>query len=117
IAAVHAEADSVQTTDWEQILELYRLLAAIDPGPMVTLGMAVATAMVDGPQQAIALVEPLADDRHLGDHHRRLSVLGHLYELADDHGRAEEYYRAALARSRNTTEQDYLRDRIGRLRR
>ncbi|QDP97546.1 RNA polymerase sigma factor [Microlunatus elymi] len=115
IAAVHAEADSVQSTDWQQILQLYRLLATYDPSPMVTLGMAVAVAMVDGPQQAIAMVEPLSADRQLGDHHRRLSVLGHLYRLADDHERAVEHFRAALTRTQNAAEQGYLREQIDRL--
>lgn len=115
IAAVHAEADSVESTDWEQILALYRLLATIDPGPMVTLGMAVAVARVDGPRPAIAMVEELAADRRLGDHHRRWAVLGHLYELAGDQRRAAEHFSAALARAGNVAEQDYLRERIARL--
>jgi RNA polymerase sigma factor (sigma-70 family) len=100
IAAVHSEADSVETTDWEQIAGLYRILEKIDPSPMVTLGSAVAVAMTEGPDAGIAIVEDLADDRYVGDHHRRLSVLAHLHELE---------------RTRNTAEQNYLRDRIAHL--
>ncbi|WP_406056410.1 RNA polymerase sigma factor [Kribbella sp. NBC_00889] len=115
IAAVHSEADSVETTDWEQIAGLYRILAEVDPGPMVTLGSAVAVAMTEGPQAGIDLVEGLAGDRYLGDHHRRLSVLAHLQELAGRPDLAREHYLAALDRTRNTAEQNYLRDRITRL--
>ncbi|WP_432949848.1 RNA polymerase sigma factor [Kribbella sp. CA-253562] len=115
IAAVHSEADSVESTDWAQIAELYRILAKVDPGPMVTLGSAVAVAMTEGPDAGIAIVDGLADDRHLGDHHRRLSVLAHLYELAGRNAEAREQYTAALARTRNTAEQNYLRERIARL--
>ncbi|MFG1623343.1 RNA polymerase sigma factor [Kribbella sp. NPDC049227] len=115
IAAVHSEADSVETTDWEEIAGLYRILAEVDPGPMVTLGSAVAVAMTEGPQAGIDLVEGLAGDRYLGDHHRRLSVLAHLQELAGRPDLAREHYLAALDRTRNTAEQNYLRERITRL--
>jgi RNA polymerase sigma factor (sigma-70 family) len=115
IAAVHSEADSVESTDWEQIAGLYRILAEIDPGPMVRLGQAVAVAMTDGPDAGIAIVDALADDRHLGDHHRRLSVLAHLHELAGRYDAARAQYEAALDRTRNTAEQNYLRDRLTRL--
>jgi RNA polymerase sigma factor (sigma-70 family) len=115
IAAVHSEADSVDSTDWEQIAGLYRILAEIDPGPMVRLGQAVAVAMTDGPDAGIAIVDALAADRHLGDHHRRLSVLAHLHELAGRYDAARAQYEAALHRTRNTAEQNYLRDRLTRL--
>ncbi|MEV5964261.1 sigma-70 family RNA polymerase sigma factor [Kribbella sp. NPDC051952] len=115
IAAVHSEADSVATTDWAQIAGLYRILEKVDPSPMVTLGAAVAVAMTDGPDAGIAIVEGLADDRYLGDHHRRWAVLAHLHELAGRSGQAREYYLAALDRTRNTAEQNYLRDRIAHL--
>ncbi|MGW1341578.1 RNA polymerase sigma factor [Kribbella sp. NPDC002412] len=115
IAAVHSEADAVESTDWEQIAGLYRILAQVDPGPMVTLGSAVAVAMTEGPQAGIAIVDGLAGDKYLGDHHRRLSVLAHLHELADRPDLARENYLAALDRTRNTAEQNYLRERIARL--
>src|SRR5262249_21312553 len=44
IAAVHDEAESVDTTDWPQILGLYQLLEQLAPGPMVSLNRAVAVA-------------------------------------------------------------------------
>ena len=49
IAAVHDEADSVETTDWAEVLALYQLLDKVSPGPMAGLGKAVAIAMVHGP--------------------------------------------------------------------
>jgi RNA polymerase sigma factor (sigma-70 family) len=115
IAAVHSEADSVESTDWEQIAGLYRILEQVDPGPMVRLASAVAVAMTQGPEAGIAIVTGLADDRYLGDHHRRLSVLAHLQELAGRPEVALDNYQAALARTRNTAEQNYLRDRIAHL--
>jgi predicted RNA polymerase sigma factor len=40
IAAVHDEAETVEDTDWVQILGLYDLLEKISPNPMVTLNRA-----------------------------------------------------------------------------
>jgi len=50
IAAVHAEADSYQATDWDQIAVLYRLLEEREPGPVVRLGRAVALGRARGPR-------------------------------------------------------------------
>ena len=60
-------------------------------------------------------LESLAGDKYLGDPHRRLSVLAHLHALADRPDLAREHYLAALDRTRNTAEQNYLRERIARL--
>src|SRR5438034_3347416 len=47
IAAVHAEAPSAAVTDWGQIVELYGLLARVEPSPVIDLNRAVAVAMPD----------------------------------------------------------------------
>ena len=49
IAAVHADARTWAETDWPQIVVLYRMLAALAPGPAVQVNLAVAVAMTDGP--------------------------------------------------------------------
>ena len=57
IAAVHDEAESVDATDWPEILGLYDLLEHLAPGPMVSLNRAVAVAMVTGPDAGLDLLE------------------------------------------------------------
>src|SRR4029079_6309167 len=57
IAAVHAEAERAEDTDWREILALYELLERIAPNPMVTLNRAVAVRMVRGPHAGL---DPLA---------------------------------------------------------
>ena len=49
IAAVHADAATIDDTDWAQIVALYDLLMASGPTPVVALHRAVALAEVDGP--------------------------------------------------------------------
>jgi predicted RNA polymerase sigma factor len=83
---------------------------------MVTLNRAVATAMVHGPSAGLALLDALADDRHLGAHHRLDAVRAHLLELAGDAEAARRHYRMAASRATNAPERDYLLTRAARLR-
>jgi RNA polymerase sigma factor (sigma-70 family) len=116
IAALHDAADSVEETDWPQILALYGVLERMSDNPMVTLNRAVATAMVHGPSAGLALLDALADDRHLGAHHRLDAVRAHLLELAGDAEAARRHYRMAASRATNAPERDYLLTRAARLR-
>ena len=112
IAAVHDEADSVETTDWAEVLALYRLLYKVSPGPMAALGKAVAIAMVHGPAAGLAATDELADA--LGKHHRFHAVRGHLYEMAGDTAAAAGEYRAAARYATNIPEKRYLERKLAR---
>jgi len=57
IATLHGLADSDATTDWKQIVDLYRLLEPLAPGPVTRVNRAVAEAKVFGPEQGLALLE------------------------------------------------------------
>src|SRR5215813_6027032 len=62
IAALHCQATRAEDTDWPQIVWLYDLLERLQPSPIVSLNRAVAVAMVDGPQAALALIDALSGD-------------------------------------------------------
>jgi RNA polymerase sigma factor (sigma-70 family) len=113
IAALHDQAASYPGTDWPRILALYDRLEALTGNPMVTLNRAVATAMVQGPDAGLALLDGLAV--RLGDHHRLHSVRAHLLEQAGDTGGAAAEFQAAAARTTNLRERDYLVTRAARL--
>lgn len=115
IAAVHAEAKSAADTDWPQILGLYDLLAALAPGPMVTLNRIVAVAMVHGADVALRLLPEAEADPALGGHHRVDAVRAHLLEETGDHDAAAAAYRAAARRTLSVPEQQYLESRARRL--
>ncbi|MGB9378710.1 MAG: sigma-70 family RNA polymerase sigma factor [Mycobacteriales bacterium] len=108
IAAVHAEAPSAADTDWRQIEALYRMLAEQTPGPAVTLNHAVAVAAVDGPAAALAMLEPLLDDRQLRRHHRIHAVHAHLLEMAGQVEGARKAYACAASLATSIPEQRYL---------
>jgi len=70
IAAVHDEAESVEATDWPQILGLYGLLLRMSDSPMVALNHAVAIAMVHGPAAGLERLDAVAHDPRIAGHHR-----------------------------------------------
>jgi RNA polymerase sigma factor (sigma-70 family) len=111
IAAVHGEAATAEETDWPQILQLYRLLDVLAPGPMVTLNRIVALAEVDGPLVGLRALEDLSLD-----HHRVAAVRAHLLERADDLVAARGAYEEAARQTLSLPEQRYLESRAARLR-
>jgi predicted RNA polymerase sigma factor len=115
IAAVHDEAPTADATDWPEIVALYGLLAAVAPNPMVSLNLAVAVAMVDGPAAGLALLDDLAGDDRIAGGHRLDAVRGHLLEMAGDPAQARSSYLAAARKTTSLPERRYLESRAARL--
>jgi len=59
IAATHSRAPRAVETDWEGIDHLYQALERMQPSPVITLNRAVAVAKLQGPETALAMIEPL----------------------------------------------------------
>ncbi|HEY6077352.1 MAG TPA: sigma-70 family RNA polymerase sigma factor [Polyangiaceae bacterium] len=116
IAACHDEARRVEDTDWPQILALYGLLQRMSDNPMITLNLAVAAAMVQGPAAGLALLEPLDADPRLAEHHRLAAVRAHLHEKLGERARAVAFYRLAAERTASTPERNYLLLKAAKLR-
>lgn len=107
IGAVHAVAPDAASTDWPRILALYDHLLALTPTPVVALHRAVAVAEVHGPGPALALVDALDLDRHHIHHAVRADLL---HRLGRD-PEARQAYDAALTRTANQAESEFLRRR------
>jgi RNA polymerase sigma factor (sigma-70 family) len=115
IAAVHDEAADYAETDWRQIAELYRMLDAVAPGPVVTMNRAVAVAMSEGPDAGLAMLEPLTEERKPAKSHRLHAVRAHLLEQAGRIDEARGQYREAARRTTSVPEQRYLLRRAAAL--
>jgi predicted RNA polymerase sigma factor len=130
IAAVHAEAPSVDATDWKQIVGLYGLLERMgEPGsprmrerseqsrevvnPMITLNRAVAIGMAYGPRAGLGVLAGVVD--RLADHHRLHAVRAHLLEMAGETAAASAEFREAARRAPSRPEQRYLATQATRL--
>jgi RNA polymerase sigma-70 factor (ECF subfamily) len=104
INAVHSDAPTAAATDWRQILQLYNQLLSLVPSPVVALNRAVAVAEVAGPDAALTLVESLDLDGYHLFHAIRADLLRRLGRNAE----AALAYEAALARTENARERDFL---------
>jgi RNA polymerase sigma-70 factor (ECF subfamily) len=107
INAVHSGAPSAEATDWPQIVRLYDQLLAIAPSPIAALNRAVAVAEIEGPGPALALVNGLKLDGYYLFHAVRADLLRRIGRDAD----ALEAYDAAIERTGNRVEREFLRGR------
>jgi RNA polymerase sigma-70 factor (ECF subfamily) len=109
IAALHVEADP----DWAEIAVLYAALARIAPSPVVELNRAVAVGFSAGPEDGLALLEPLAAtlDGYQPLHAARAELL----RRAGDRAGAAVAYDRAIALSGNAVERAELERRRGAL--
>jgi RNA polymerase sigma-70 factor (ECF subfamily) len=115
IAALHAEADSWESTDWREIAALYDILLEIAPSPIVELNRAVAVAMRDGPETGLALVDALLERGELADYHLAHATRADLCRRLGRVAEARAAYRAALSRVRQPAERRFLEERLARL--
>ncbi len=116
IAALHAEAESPQQTDWEQIARLYGGLMQIQPSAVIELNRAVAIAMSDGPDAGLALLSELADDQELVDYHLFHAARADLLRRSGRFEEADTAYQTALELCSNPVEQRYLTSRLKEVR-
>ena len=114
IAAIHDRAPTADATDWPQIAALYGLLERMTGNPVVTLNLAVAEAMANGPADGLAVLARV--EGPLAGHHRLEAVRGHLLERHGDTDGAIAAYREAARLATNLAEQRHLAAQAARLR-
>jgi RNA polymerase sigma-70 factor, ECF subfamily len=115
IAACHAVAESVESTDWARIAALYDELLAYTPSPVARLNRAVAVAMVDGPEAGLTLVDEMAASGELAGYHLLPATRADLLRRMGDAERAAEAYREAFELAATDAERAYLKARLGEL--
>jgi RNA polymerase sigma-70 factor, ECF subfamily len=105
INAVHADASTVEETDWSQIVALYDQLLAVAPTPVVALNRAIAIDEVQGPAAAMALVDELDLDNYYAFHATRADLLSRLGR----HDEAAGAYERAASMAPTAPERDFLK--------
>ncbi len=115
IAAVHAEAETIATTDWRQIVALYNHLVRIQPSPVVHLNRAVAIAECNGPEAGLAIINALLEHGELADYHLAHSARAELCRRLGRTAEARSSYETALELTRQEPERQFLQERIRQL--
>jgi RNA polymerase sigma factor (sigma-70 family) len=103
IAALHADAQTADETDWVQIVEWYDELVALTDSPVVRLNRAVAVGEADGPQAglaALAVLDPTLP--------RYTASVAYLHERAGDVAVAAQLYVEAAALAQTLAERNHL---------
>ena len=110
IAALHADAASVEATDWSQIVAWYDELLRFADTPIVRLNRAVAVGEASGPAAGLAALAQVDDGIP-----RRDAVAAHLHEKSGNLERAARLYAAAARSAPNLAERDHLTRQAARL--
>ena len=112
IAAVHCRAPRFADTDWKRILQLYEILERLQPSPVISLNRAVAVAMVDGPEPALALIDEIEATGGLEDYHLLHSARADLLRRMGANEEAGRSYARALELAANDSERRFLERRL-----
>ncbi|WP_181274623.1 RNA polymerase sigma factor [Brevibacterium oceani] len=111
IAALHADAQHVDDTDWVQIAQWYDELLRLRDTPIVRLNRAVAVGEADGPAAGLAELRGLDEDLP-----RYFAVEAHLRERSGDLETAARLYARAAERAASLAERDHLNRQAARTR-
>ena len=111
VAALHADAPSVEETDWVQVVEWYDELVAITDSPVHRLNRAVAVGEADGARAGLAALDGLDPGLPRYD-----AVHAHLLERSGDLTAAAALYRRAADAATSVPERNHLLKQAARLR-
>jgi RNA polymerase sigma-70 factor (ECF subfamily) len=112
IAALHAQAERAEETDWRQIALLYQSLVRLTPSPIVELNRAAAVAMADGPEEGLRLLETLRLEESLVSYHWFYAARADLLRRAERMDEAAADYVQALRLCENGAERRFLQRRL-----
>ncbi len=115
ISAVHVVASDDASTDWPRLLDLYDLLRAIAPSPIVALNRAVAISKVEGPGAGLAAVDDIDPGALEGYFLLSATRADLLYKLGRRED-AEAAYLVALDSTCTGPERRFLSRRLSRCR-
>jgi RNA polymerase sigma-70 factor (ECF subfamily) len=115
IAAVHAEAPDVESTDWPQIVALYDVLASTEPSPVVELNRAAAVAMRDGPAAGLDLIDAILARGDLADYQPAHAARADLCRRLDRTSDARAAYQRALELTDQEPQRRFIQKRLSEL--
>ena len=111
IAALHAQAERAEATDWRQITALYALLLQLHPSPVVALNHAAAVAMGTGLEQGLRLIEQLEATGELDGYHLLPAAKADVLRRLGRNAEAAAAYESALSLVSHPAERRYLQRR------
>lgn len=108
IQAIHDEAKTYAATDFLQIVTLYGVLRRMTDAPIVRVNEAVARSMVEGPDQALSLLEELDREGVVAGHPALPAAKADLYRRVGKREEALAAYADAIRATSNEAERRFL---------
>jgi RNA polymerase sigma-70 factor (ECF subfamily) len=112
IAALHASATSIATTDWSSIIDLYDALLRLNSSPVVALNRAIAVAQLEGPERGLEEIESIDNASRLHSYPFYWAAIGEFQALLQQTVEAKLSFEKAFSVARNTSEREHIRRRI-----
>lgn len=108
INALHDEAPSAASTDWQQIVGVYDALLRVWPSPVVQLNRAVAISFAAGPRAGLDAIDAIADTTQLTLYPYFHAARADCLKQLGRHDEARAAFNAALELTENPAERRFL---------
>jgi RNA polymerase sigma factor (sigma-70 family) len=112
IASVHCAAATYGETDWAGIVDLYDLLYAMRPAPIVALNRAIALGMARGPEAGLAELGRIPDAGRLKEYPFLPAAFGEFHLRAGREEEAGRYFGRAMELARSRAEKGFFERKI-----
>jgi RNA polymerase sigma factor (sigma-70 family) len=112
IASLHSGAQSHAQTDWARVRELYDLLFALKPTPIVALNRAIAVGNSEGSERGLAELERIPDLAKLEAYPFYPAAQAEFHRRAGRKHEARRYFEMALVLARNPSEVRFLERKL-----
>ncbi|MFV1962541.1 MAG: RNA polymerase sigma factor, partial [Acidimicrobiia bacterium] len=113
IQAVHCDADSLEKTDWPQIVVLYDHLFSVLPTPVVALNRAIAIGETEGPGAALTALDAIGPD--LDNYHLMHAARGTTLRRLGHRDAAKAAFERAAHLARTEPDRQFLAQQIEEL--
>ncbi|MBN9079325.1 MAG: RNA polymerase subunit sigma-70 [Rhizobiales bacterium 65-79] len=111
IQSAHVVRRSTGQADWRAIVDLYGVLAAMVPSPVVAVNRAVAVAQAGHAGDALAALDELADDPRLADYQPYWAARAELLARAGKQAEAATAYDRAIGLEPDPSVRAFLQER------
>jgi len=110
IAGIHAQSESFEATDWDELVQLYDVLCSIHPSKVFRLNRAVALSFAAGPVDGLAALEDFEAD--LSGYLPFHAAKGDFLRRLGRHEEAINAYVKAVKLAGNEAERRFFRRRL-----
>ncbi|MGN6772207.1 MAG: RNA polymerase sigma factor [Rhizobiaceae bacterium] len=111
IQSAHVVRRSQGQADWKAIVDLYGILASMVPSPVVALNHAVALAQAGHPDDALAVLDDLADDPRLADYQPYWAARAEILVRVGKKPEAETAYERAIGLEHDPSVRAFLQEK------